>query len=203
MYICVYIHYKLFHQVQTGAGLLHHPLKPCSQTPDLAASCIMPHPLSFTVYLQHSLLLLLPPFLTLSLLIRVPRPAVSPPGLWQHRHRRLTNHQHTYVRTVSTCRKPPPHTQTRDSHAPQTHTSTTGEERERERREGTEIVDLPQQHYSNSRTPTRKRGDTEGQRWAQMKRKAVSAFISTSTWHATPKLCNQSELCPDSGLNAI
>lgn len=52
-----------------------------------------------TVYLQHALLLLLPPFLTLSLLIRVPRPAVTLPGLGQHREWHLpdpSTHPHTH-----------------------------------------------------------------------------------------------------------
>lgn len=51
--------------------------------PDLADSCPMLRSVRPTVYLQHALLLLLPPFLTLSLLIGVPRPAVTPPGLGQ------------------------------------------------------------------------------------------------------------------------
>lgn len=65
----------------------------------------MLYPLSYGVYLQHALLLLLPPFLTLSLLIRVPGPAVTPPGLRQHRDRHLIDsnvHKHTSMQKKST-----------------------------------------------------------------------------------------------------
>lgn len=78
-----------------------------------------PYALGCTMYLQHALLLLLPPFLTLSLLIRVPRPAVTLPGLGQHREWHLpdpTTHPHThthkYWRTRSQSKQNNHHLQT-------------------------------------------------------------------------------------------
>jgi len=80
--------------------------------------------------------------------------------------------------------------------APDTHTHThintnvhTHPPQEKKKgREETEIVGLPQQHYSNAsqRTPTKEREDRERERWAQMKTKAVSAVVySILIWHAT------------------
>lgn len=165
------------------------------------------------MYLQHALLLLLPPFLTLSLLIRVPRPAVTLPGLRQHRGWHLpdpTTHPHTqncvdgHIHN-KTKKKPQPaftdsHTQSSGIKKPplptrgRTHTRkdisttyTTGKEGEKGK---TEIVGLPQEHYSNAsqRLPTKER---ERQRNKQMrskeKWKQFRPFMySILIWHATP-----------------
>jgi len=144
-----------------------------NSSPNLSQSCAMLNPSRYTMYLQHALLLLLPPFLTLSLLIRVPRPAVSPLGLGQHRDWHLIDpttrtHIHTHTRQharihskISCTHSHPPTTQSHTDWHQCAHTSTTKDKRRKE----TEIFGLPQQHYSNAsqRTPT-KREKTEKER---------------------------------------
>lgn len=164
-----------------------------------------PCALGCTMYLQHALLLLLPPFLTLSLLIRVPRPAVTLPGLGQHREWHLpdpTTHPHTHTNIDGhnhNRTKQPPFT---DSHSlirgsgktpiihmgPDTHMQRQqhphSPQEERKRREKTGIVGLPQEHYSNAsqRLPTKEREkDRERNRWGQRKNESSSSHLRTAS----------------------
>lgn len=162
-----------------------------------------PYALGCTMYLQHALLLLLPPFLTLSLLIRVPRPAVTLPGLGQHREWHLpdpTTHPHTQILTdtitieqnnhhlqtatvSSGIRKTPIIHMGPDTHMQRQQHPHSPQEK-RKRREKTGIVGLPQEHYSNAsqRLPTKEREkDRERNRWGQRKNESSSSHLRTAS----------------------